>query len=95
MLRCSPRRASTSTCTSISEGLLPAAGRRRLVGFIQADQGISFQAMRQKLATFVEIVRADPAVENVVAFTGGGRAQRGLDVRRAEAAAERKRSADQ
>ena len=49
----------------------------RLVGFIEADQGISFQAMRDKLATFVELVRADPAVESVVAFTGGGRRNSG------------------
>ncbi len=57
-----------------------------LIGNIQADQSISFQAMRQKLADFMTIVRADPAVENVVGFTGGGAAQLGAHVRRAEAA---------
>ena len=40
--------------TIVPEGLLPAAGYGRLVGGIQADQGISFQAMRQKLASFVD-----------------------------------------
>ena len=44
------------------------------MGFIEADQGISFQAMQVKMKQFIDIVRADPAVENVVAFTGGGRA---------------------
>jgi multidrug efflux pump len=33
--------------------------------------------MRPKLADFVEIVRQDPAVENVIAFTGGGQRNRG------------------
>ena len=31
------------------EGLFPAAGHRPLIGGIQADQSISFQAMQQKL----------------------------------------------
>src|ERR1700693_142802 len=49
-----------------------------MIGSIQADQGISFQAMRQKLADFIEIVRSDPAVENVVGFTGGGQRNSGF-----------------
>ena len=57
----------------IPKGFFPQQDTGRLVGNIQADQSISFQAMRIKLANFVDIVRADPAVENVIAFTGGGR----------------------
>ena len=34
--------------------------------------------MQQKLASFVDIVRADPAVDNVVAFTGGAQRNTGL-----------------
>src|SRR5258707_14501248 len=56
----------------IPKGFFPQQDVGRMIGSIQADQGISFQAMRQKLADFVEIVRSDPAVENVVGFTGGG-----------------------
>src|SRR5438094_3180426 len=56
----------------IPKGFFPQQDTSRLIGNIQADQGISFQAMQQKLRDFVSIVRADPAVENVVAFTGGG-----------------------
>jgi multidrug efflux pump len=56
----------------IPKGFFPQQDTGRLIGFIQADQSISFQAMRPKLAGFVDIVRADPAVENVVAFIGGG-----------------------
>ncbi|WP_258575916.1 efflux RND transporter permease subunit [Candidatus Pantoea persica] len=49
----------------------------RLSGFISADQSISFQAMRQKLPYFMVIVKAEPAVESVVGFTGGMRTNSG------------------
>ncbi len=39
---------------------------------MQAQQDISFQAMQQKIAALVKIVAADPAVANVVGFTGAG-----------------------
>src|SRR3984957_6724130 len=39
---------------------------------MQADQSTSFQAMQQKLDQMVTIVRNDPAVQNVVGFTGQG-----------------------
>jgi multidrug efflux pump len=39
---------------------------------IQASQSTSFQAMRQILADDEAIIRADPAIQSVVAFTGGG-----------------------
>jgi len=59
------------------KGFFPRQDTGRLAGFIRGDQSISFQAMRQKLASFVEIVMSDPAVENVVAFTGGGQRNAG------------------
>ncbi len=70
----------------VPKGFFPQQDTGQLIGRIQADQSISFQAMRQKLADFIAIVRADPAVANVVGFTGGAAAQHGLDVRHAEAA---------
>ncbi|MCK6501199.1 MAG: efflux RND transporter permease subunit, partial [Nitrospira sp.] len=39
---------------------------------IQAAQDISFQAMRDKLAEVVDIIKSDPAVATVTGFTGGG-----------------------
>jgi multidrug efflux pump len=63
--------------TIVQKGFFPQQDTGRLVGFIRADQGISFQAMRAKLAAFVDIVKSDPAVDNVVAFTGGGQRNRG------------------
>ena len=49
-----------------------------MIGGIQADQSISFQLMEQKLTQFVDIIRQDPAVENVVGFTGGGQTNSGF-----------------
>ena len=56
----------------VPKGFFPQQDVGRLMGFVQADQSISFQAMRGKLDQLVEIVRADPAVESVTGFTGGG-----------------------
>ncbi len=56
----------------VPKGFIPQQDTGRMFGWIRADQGISFQAMREKLARFVEIVRQDPAVEVVTAYTGGG-----------------------
>ncbi len=49
-----------------------------MIGGIQADQSISFQLMEQKLSRFVNIIRHDPAVENIVGFTGGGQTNSGF-----------------
>ncbi len=55
----------------VPKGFFPQQDTGRLVGQIQADQSISFQAMRDKLAEFLAICRKDPAAENVIGFTGG------------------------
>src|SRR5450432_433181 len=78
----------------IPKGFFPTQDTGRLTGFIQADQSISFQAMQPKLASFVAIVRADPAVENVVAFTGGSQRNTGQMFVQLKPLAERKDSAD-
>mgnify|MGYP006147909401 CR=1 FL=1 len=41
------------------------------VHVVQADQSISFQAMRTKMQRFMDIIRSDPAVANITGFTGG------------------------
>ncbi len=55
----------------VPKGFFPEQDTGRMMGMIQAEQTISFQAMRRKLTTFVHAVMSDPAVSNVVAFTGG------------------------
>ncbi|MBH3071398.1 multidrug efflux RND transporter permease subunit MdtC [Serratia marcescens] len=61
----------------IPKTFFPEQDTGRLMGFIQADQSISFQAMRGKLEDFMKIVREDPDVENVTGFTGGSRTNSG------------------
>ncbi len=56
----------------VPKGFFPEQDTGRLFGAIQADQSISFQLMSQKFRTFLDIVQHDPAVENVVGFTGAG-----------------------
>src|SRR6185503_3556676 len=58
--------------TIVPKGFFPTQDTGRIIGFVRADQQISFQAMRKKLDDFVAIVMRDPAVEQVTAFTGSG-----------------------
>jgi multidrug efflux pump len=57
----------------IPKGFFPQQDTGRLNGNVQAAQDASFTALMQKLNIFMRIVEKDPAVENVVSFTGGGR----------------------
>src|SRR5581483_11477688 len=56
----------------VPKGFFPQQDTGRLAGGIQGAQDASYQSMRQKLAQFVDIVKNDPAVDSVIAFTGGG-----------------------
>jgi multidrug efflux pump len=56
----------------VPKGFFPEQDTGRLGGTILADQDISFQAMAQKMEQVVDIIRSDPDVESVAAFTGGG-----------------------
>ena len=56
----------------VPKGFFPQEDTGRLTGGIQAEQDISYQAMRARVARFVEIVKSDPGVDNVMAFTGAG-----------------------
>jgi multidrug efflux pump len=62
----------------IPKGFLPQQDTGRLIGNIQGDQSLSFIAMNEKLRRFVHIIQQDPAIENVVAFTGGGQKNSGF-----------------
>jgi multidrug efflux pump len=56
----------------IPKGFFPEEDTGRLVGSIQADQSISFQAMQKKMTQLMAIVQADRAVDSIVGFTGAG-----------------------
>src|SRR5271154_3837547 len=58
--------------TLVPKGLFPTQDTGRLIGSLQADQSVSFQAMTQKLRQMIDIVQSDPAVDHVVGFTGVG-----------------------
>ena len=62
----------------IPKGFFPQQDTGQITGGLRADQSISFQALQSKLKELADIVRADPAVDTVVAFTGGGRAGGGF-----------------
>ena len=56
----------------VPKGFFPQQDTGRMVGSIKADQAISFQAMRLKLAQLQAIVQADPAIASVKGYTGSG-----------------------
>ena len=80
--------------TIVPKGFFPAQDTGRIYASIRADQSISFQAMRRKLAAFIEIVRNDPAVATVTGFTGGARVNSGQMFITLKPLAERTESAD-
>jgi multidrug efflux pump len=56
----------------VPKGFFPQQDNGTVFGGIQAAQDISFQAMQGLTLRFVDIIKSDPAVQNVGAFTGGG-----------------------
>jgi multidrug efflux pump len=79
----------------VPKGFFPQQDTGRLGGSIQADQDTSSQAMQKLLVQFAEITSSDPAVDNVVGFTGGGgAANRGNMFVALKPLSERKLSAD-
>ena len=57
---------------AVNKGFFPQQDTGRINGFIQADQDTSFVEMSKKMRAFTDIVLADPAVDTVTSFTGGG-----------------------
>jgi multidrug efflux pump len=56
----------------VPKGFFPQQDTGRMLGSMEADQSISFQLMSSKLRQMMDIVRADPAVDQVVGYTGVG-----------------------
>ena len=59
----------------VPKGFFPQQDTGRMMGTIMADQDMAFAGMREKVAEYIRIVKSDPAVENVIAFSGGNTAQ--------------------
>ncbi len=62
----------------IPKGFFPEQDTGSLMGGLRADQSISFRDMGGKLGRIVQVIKRDPAVSTVVAFTGGSRAGGGF-----------------
>ncbi len=56
----------------VPKGFFPQQDTGRITGSIQAEQNISFDAMKKILTQYVDILRKDRAIQNVVGFVGGG-----------------------
>jgi multidrug efflux pump len=56
----------------VPKGFFPQQDNGVAFGGIQGSQDISFQAMQKATQRIVDVVKTDPAVENAMAFTGGG-----------------------
>jgi multidrug efflux pump len=55
----------------VPKGFFPQQDNGTVFGGIQGAQDISFQAMQSITQKFVDIIKSDPAAQNVMAFTGG------------------------
>ena len=57
---------------AIPKGFFPQQDTERIVASLEADQNISFQALKKKMVKIVSIIKEDPAILNVAAFMGSG-----------------------
>ena len=55
----------------VPKGFFPLQDTGSLQGGLQGAQDTSFQAMRDSVLAMEKVVQADPAVQNVLGFTGG------------------------
>jgi multidrug efflux pump len=55
----------------VPKGFFPDVDNGMIFGGIRGDQSISFQSMQKKFQQFINIIKADPAVETVGGFAGG------------------------
>ena len=56
----------------VRKGFFPEEDTGVLMGTIQGQQDISFEAMKQRILHLMQIVNADPSVAGIAGFTGGG-----------------------
>jgi multidrug efflux pump len=56
----------------VPKGFFPLQDTGSIQGGLQGAQDASFQSMRDSVIAVEKVVQADPAVQNVLGFTGGG-----------------------
>jgi multidrug efflux pump len=80
----------------IPKGFFPQQDNGTVYGGIQGSQDASYQSMQKAAEHFVQIIKQDPAVGSVIAFTGGnGAANSGFIYMALKPLSERKISASQ
>ena len=57
---------------NIPKGFFPQQDTGAIVGGLQGPQDASFPVMDNSIKQLVGVIKSDPAVANVIAFTGGG-----------------------
>jgi len=61
----------------VPKGFFPQQDTGRIMGFIVADQNISFKNMEKKFTELVNIIKEDKAIDHVVGYVGGGNVNSG------------------
>ena len=56
----------------VPKTFMPQQDTGQLIGFVRGDDGLSFSVMQPKMEIFRKAVLADPAVDSVAGFIGGG-----------------------
>ena len=61
----------------IPKGFFPLQDTGAITGGVQGPQDSSFPAMNDSIQKIVSVIKSDPGVDNLIAFTGGGGATNG------------------
>ncbi len=64
--------ASVGLFVVVPKGLFPQQDTGLLMGFVEAPQDVSFATMRERAEQIAKVVQADPDIDQVVQFIGGG-----------------------
>jgi multidrug efflux pump len=56
----------------VPKGSVPRQDTGQLRGFARGDDGLSFQAMAPKILEFRKLLLSDPAIEDIIGYSGGG-----------------------
>ncbi|HEY2662288.1 MAG TPA: efflux RND transporter permease subunit [Caulobacteraceae bacterium] len=55
----------------VPKGFFPQQSNGSLSGFMQTDQSASFQLTQTRLRRYIDLIKADPDVQQITGFTGG------------------------
>lgn len=62
---------NVSLYVTIPKGFLPQQDTGQLQGFIRGDDAFSYQLMQPKIESYRKLILSDPAVADVIGFSGG------------------------